>query len=74
MNEIADLTYHKKNQNVILNKARLKVNKDYYKNNKERSRKQARDKYKSLFAEEKDKNIEYGKSRYHNIPEEKNKD
>ena len=46
MREITDLTYYKKNRNVILNKA-----KDYYKNNKERLKEQARDKYRSLFEE-----------------------
>ena len=49
MSEITDLTYYK-NRNVILNKA-----KDYYKNNKERLKEQARDKYRSLFEEEKKK-------------------
>ena len=38
MSEITDLTYYQKNRNVIINKA-----KDYYKNNKERLKKQARD-------------------------------
>ena len=37
-----------KNQTVILNKA-----KDYYKNNQERSKEQARDKYRSLSEKEK---------------------
>ena len=48
MSEITDLTYYQKNRNVILNKA-----KDYYKNNKERLKGQSRDKYRSLFQEEK---------------------
>ena len=47
MSEITDLTYQK-NQNIILDKA-----KGFYKNNKERLREQARDKYKSLSEEEK---------------------
>ena len=38
----------KKSRDLILNKA-----KDFYKNNKERLRKQARDKYRSLSAEDK---------------------
>ena len=46
MTEITDLTYYKKNWNVILNKA-----KDYYKNNKERLKEQTRDKYRSLSEE-----------------------
>ena len=39
MGEIIDLTNYQKNRNVISNKA-----KDYYKNNKERLKEQARDK------------------------------
>ena len=39
MSEITDLIYYKKNRDLILN-----IKKDYYKNNKERLRKQARDK------------------------------
>ena len=46
MSEITDLTDYQKNQNIILNKA-----KDYYKNNKERLKGQARDKYRSLSEE-----------------------
>ena len=65
MSKIADLTYYQRNKDLILNKA-----KDYYKNNKERLREQRRDKYKSL-SEEKNKKREYGKYRYHNIPEKK---
>ena len=51
---------------MILNKA-----KDYYKNNKERLKEQARDKYKNLSEEEKNKKREYGKNKYHNMSEEK---
>ena len=65
MSEITDLTYQK-NWNVILNKA-----KDYYKNNKERLKEQARDKYRSLSEEGKNIKREYGKNRYHNMSEEK---
>ena len=64
MSEIADLTYQK-SQNVILNK------KDYYKNDKERLREQARDKYKNLSEEEKKLKKEYGKNRFHSVSEEK---
>ena len=64
MSEITDLTYYQKNQNIILNKA-----KDYYKNNKERLREQARDKCKSLSEEEKNKKREYGRNRYRNMSE-----
>ena len=66
MNEYADLTYCQKNREVILNWA-----KDYYKNDKERLNKQARDKYRNLSEEEKTKKREYGKNRYHNMPEKK---
>ena len=54
-----------KNRGVILNRA-----KDYYENDKERLREQARDKYRNLSEEEKNKKREYGKSRYHNMSEE----
>ena len=43
MNEYVDLTYYQKNRDVILNRA-----KDYYENDKERSRQQTRDKYRNL--------------------------
>ena len=56
----------KKNRDVILNRA-----KDYYENDKEGLRKQARDKYRNLSEEEKNKMREYGKNRYHNMSEEK---
>ena len=51
---------------MILNRA-----KDYYENDKERLREQARDKYRNLSEEEKNKKREYGKNRYHNMPEKK---
>ena len=63
---MSDLTYYQKNKDVILNRA-----KGYYENDKERLRKQARDKYKTLSEEEKNKKREHGKDRYHNISEEK---
>ena len=66
MSEYADLTYYQRNWNVILNRA-----KDYYENDKERLREQARDKYRNLSEEEKNKRREYGKNRYSNISEEK---
>ena len=68
MSEIAGLTYYQKNWNVILNKA-----KDYYKNNKERLKEQARDKCRSLSEDEKNKirKREYGKNRYHIMSGEK---
>ena len=48
MSKNTDLTYHQKNRDVVLSKA-----KDYYKNNKDRLREQARDKYRNLSEEEK---------------------
>ena len=68
LNESADLTYHLRNRDVILNRA-----KDYYENDKERLREQARDKYRNLSGEEKKNKREYGKNRYHNMSEEKKK-
>ena len=69
MSESAYLTYYQRNRDVILNRA-----KDYYENDKERLRKQARDKYRGLSEEEeKNKKREYGKNRYPNISEEKKK-
>ena len=65
MTENTDLTYYKKNWDVILNRA-----KGYYKNNKERLRLQERDKYKNL-SEEKNKKRECGKNRHHNMSGEK---
>ena len=44
----------------------------YYQRNKERLKRQARDKYRNLSEEEKNKKIEYGKNRYHKISAEKN--
>ena len=66
MSESADLTCYQKNSDVILNRA-----KDYYENDKERLRGQARHKYRSLSEEEKNKKREYGRNIYHNMSEEK---
>ena len=68
MNQYIDLTYYQKNWDVILNRA-----KDYYENDKERLREQARDKYRNLSEEEKNKKRECGKNRYLNMSEEKKK-
>ena len=54
MSEITDLTYYQKNRNVILNKA-----KNYYENNTEKLKEQARDKCRSLSEEENNKKREY---------------
>ena len=50
MDENANLSYYQKNRDVILNRA-----KDYYEDDKERLREQARDKYRNLSGEEKNK-------------------
>ena len=63
MTECAGLTYYR---DVILNRA-----KDYYENDKERLKEQARDKYRNLFEKEKNKKRESGRNRYHNMSEEK---
>ena len=66
MSESADLTYYRRNQDVILNRA-----KDCYENDKERLREQSRDKYRNLSEEEKNKKREHGRNRYRNMSEEK---
>ena len=45
--------------------------KDYYENDKERLKTQARDKYRNLSEEEKSKKKKYGTNRYYNMPEDK---
>ena len=52
MSDSAYLTYYQRNRDVILNRAKY-----YYGNDKERLREQARDKYRNLFEEEKNKRI-----------------
>ena len=66
MGESTYLTYYQINRDVILNRAR-----DYYENNKERLREQAKNKYRNLSEEEKNKKREYIKNRNHNMSEEK---
>ena len=56
---MSEKTYYERNRDVVLNRA-----KDYYKNDKERLREQARYKYRNL-SEEKNKKRENGKNRYH---------
>ena len=51
---------------MILNRA-----KDYYENDKERLREQARDKYRNLSEEKQNKKREFGKNRHHNMSEGK---
>ena len=67
--EYANLTYYQKNRDVILNRA-----KNYYENDKERLREQARDKYRNLSEEEKNKKREYGRNRYRAMSKEKKQD
>ena len=62
MSKSTALTYYQKNRDVILNRA-----KDYYENDKERLKEQARDKYRKLSEEEKNKKREYGRKRYRNM-------
>ena len=48
MSQSANLTYYQKNRVVVLNRA-----KDYYENDKERLREQARNNYRNVSEEEK---------------------
>ena len=61
-----ELTYYQRNRYVILNRA-----KGCYKNDKERLRDNARDKYRNFSEEDKNKKREYGRNRYHNMSEKK---
>ena len=63
---MSELIYYQRNIDVILNRAN-----DYYENDKDRLRKQARHKYRNLSEEDKNKKREYGTNRYHNMSEEK---
>ena len=67
MNDSAYLTFYQINWHVILNRAR-----DYYENEKERLREQARNKYRNLSEEEKNKKREHTKNTCNNMSEEKN--
>ena len=59
-------TYYQRNRYVALNKA-----KKYHKNDNERLKKQARDKYRNLSEEDKNEKRKYGKNRYDHMSEEK---
>ena len=59
-------TYYQRNREIILNRA-----KNYYENDKERLKEQARNKYRNLSEEDKNKKREYGKNRYYNMSKEK---
>ena len=65
MNKSVEETYYQKSR-CDTNRA-----KDYYKNNKERLREQAKDKYRNLSEEEKNEKRKYGRNRYHNMSEQK---
>ena len=69
MIESADLTYYQRKRGVILNRA-----KDYYENDKERLREQAKNKYRNLSEEEKNKKREYGKTNTEICLKKRNKD
>ena len=63
---MSEITHYQRNINIILNRA-----KDYYKKDKENLSDNARDKYRNLSEEEKNRKREYGRNRYHNMSEEK---
>ena len=62
---MTETTYHQGKRETILNRAM-----EYYENDKERLREPARNKYRELSEEEKNKR-EYSRNRYHNMSEEK---
>ena len=55
-------SYYQGNRDVILNRT-----KNYYEDDEERLKKQARDKYRYLSKEEENKKTEYGRHKYHNL-------
>ena len=59
---MGDLTYYQRNRNVILNRA-----KDYFEDDKKRSREQAKINMGNVSEDGKNKKREYGKNRYHNM-------
>ena len=56
MSESTDWTYYQRNRGLVLNKRKY-----YHKNNKERLREQAKDKYRNLSEEEKIKKDNMGR-------------
>ena len=66
MDESVEEIYYQRNRNVIIHRV-----KHCYKNDKERLKEQARDKYKKLFEEDKNKKRECGRNRHHNMSKEK---
>ena len=69
MSESAYLTYYQRNRDVILNRA-----KDYYENDKERLKEQARGKYRNLSEEKKIKRENMEKTDSAICLKKKNKD
>ena len=69
MNEYADLTCYQENRDVMLKRA-----KDYYENDKEKLRGQARYKYRNLSEEEKIKIEDMGRIYILICPKKKSKD
>ena len=65
---LTQLIKNQDDRDVILNRA-----KDYYENDKERLREQARDKYRNLSEEEKNLKKEYGKNICRSMSEEEKK-
>ena len=57
---MSNLTYYQRNRDLILNRAKV-----YHENDKERLRQQARDNYRNMSEEDKNKKRECGKNRYH---------
>ena len=61
-----NIIYYQRNWEKLINKG-----KEYYQNDNERLREQARNKYRNLSEEDKEKKREYGRNRYRNMSEEK---
>ena len=66
---MSNLAYYQRNRDMILNRA-----KDYYENDKKRLREHARNKYRNLSEEEKNKKREYKKTDTIICLKKKNKD
>ena len=63
---MSEISHYQRNINIILNRA-----KDYYKKDKENLSDNARDKYRNLSEEEKNRKREHGRNRYHSMSEKK---
>ena len=66
MSESTNFTYYQRNRELILN-----IAKDYYNYDKERLKEKTRDWHRTLSDKHKNKKKKCGKSRYHNMSEEK---